>query len=195
MTAESFRQHTRALLRARLVDAALAQAATTPWEKVRMSDVAADVGVSRQTVYNEFGSKDALAQSALMRVLTAFLDGIRDSLDAHEEFGDAIEAALGWTLRNGRGHPVIQRVLADAEHGRSSLLLNLLTIQSEAIIQPASAFVRDYVDRRWPERLSADGPALVDALVRLILSHILRPQADLDAAAASLATIINRATA
>ena len=44
-----------------LLDAAYDAALAGDWERVRMADVAAAAGVSRQTLYYEFGSKDALA--------------------------------------------------------------------------------------------------------------------------------------
>lgn len=41
-----------------LLDAAYTALARRPWSAVRMVDVAASAGVSRQTLYNEFGSKE-----------------------------------------------------------------------------------------------------------------------------------------
>src|SRR5690606_13349312 len=50
-----------------LLDAAYAALARRPWSAVRMVDVAAAAGVSRQTLYNEFGSKDGLARALVRR--------------------------------------------------------------------------------------------------------------------------------
>ncbi|OEV24900.1 hypothetical protein AN220_16735, partial [Streptomyces nanshensis] len=41
-----------------LLDAAHVAVRARPWTAVRMVDVAAAAGVSRQTLYNEFGSKE-----------------------------------------------------------------------------------------------------------------------------------------
>ncbi|MFF5785117.1 TetR family transcriptional regulator, partial [Streptomyces sp. NPDC012693] len=46
-----------ATAREALLDAALAALAHRPWSVVRMADLAAAARVSRQTLYNEFGSK------------------------------------------------------------------------------------------------------------------------------------------
>lgn len=43
-----------------LLDAAYTALARRSWSTVRMVDVAAAAGVSRQTLYNEFGSKEGL---------------------------------------------------------------------------------------------------------------------------------------
>ncbi|WP_146058254.1 helix-turn-helix domain-containing protein, partial [Streptomyces sp. SM9] len=48
-------------VRAALLIAAEAHLARRPWSAVRMGEVAASAGVSRQTLYNEFGSKEGLA--------------------------------------------------------------------------------------------------------------------------------------
>ncbi|MGW4277962.1 TetR/AcrR family transcriptional regulator, partial [Streptomyces seoulensis] len=50
-----------------LLDAAYVALARLPWPAVRMVDVAAAAGVSRQTLYNEFGGKDGLARALVSR--------------------------------------------------------------------------------------------------------------------------------
>ncbi|WP_439848975.1 TetR/AcrR family transcriptional regulator [Streptomyces griseus] len=54
-----------------LLDAALRALDEEPWRAVRMVDVAALAGVSRQTLYNEFGTKRGLAGALLRRPPTA----------------------------------------------------------------------------------------------------------------------------
>ena len=50
-------------MRDRVVDAAIRVTTERGWAKVTMSRLADDVGVSRQTVYNEVGSKNDLAEA------------------------------------------------------------------------------------------------------------------------------------
>ena len=50
--------------------------AARPWPAVRMVDVAAAAGVSRQTLYNEFGSKEGLARALVRRETDRYLDGV-----------------------------------------------------------------------------------------------------------------------
>ncbi|MFI6104349.1 TetR/AcrR family transcriptional regulator [Streptomyces sp. NPDC051310] len=59
-----------------LLDAARAALADLPWTAVRMVDVAAAAGVSRQTLYNEFGSKEGLARALLRSEADAYLEGV-----------------------------------------------------------------------------------------------------------------------
>ncbi|AZQ73434.1 TetR/AcrR family transcriptional regulator [Streptomyces luteoverticillatus] len=63
-----------------LLDAAFTALGTRPWHGVRMVDVAAAAGVSRQTLYNEFGSKDGLARALVRREAETFLAGVEHSL-------------------------------------------------------------------------------------------------------------------
>ncbi|WP_406506902.1 TetR/AcrR family transcriptional regulator [Streptomyces sp. NBC_00212] len=63
-----------------LLDAALSALAGLPWSGVRMVDVASAAGVSRQTLYNEFGSKDGLARALVRREADVYLRGVDRAL-------------------------------------------------------------------------------------------------------------------
>ena len=53
----------------RIVDAMLTRLASTPYEHVRIEDVAADAGVTGQTVLRRFGNKPALMNATVEREL------------------------------------------------------------------------------------------------------------------------------
>lgn len=53
----------------RIVDAMLARYATTPYDRIRLEDVAADAGVSAQTVIRRFASKHGLLGATVEREL------------------------------------------------------------------------------------------------------------------------------
>ncbi|AEY91586.1 TetR-family transcriptional regulator [Streptomyces hygroscopicus subsp. jinggangensis 5008] len=63
-----------------LLDAAYTALARRPWSAVRMVDVAASAGVSRQTLYNEFGGKDGLARALVRREADGYLAGVERAL-------------------------------------------------------------------------------------------------------------------
>ncbi|WP_461030223.1 TetR/AcrR family transcriptional regulator, partial [Streptomyces sparsus] len=58
-----------------LLSAAQAALDRRPWATVRMVDVAAGAGVSRQTLYNEFSSKEGLGAALVERRTEAFVRG------------------------------------------------------------------------------------------------------------------------
>ncbi|MFB7368203.1 TetR/AcrR family transcriptional regulator, partial [Streptomyces hydrogenans] len=64
-----FRETVRTLLRERLLDAAFERVARHGFDKLRMAHLAGDVGVSRQTLYSEFSSKEAVGEALFRREL------------------------------------------------------------------------------------------------------------------------------
>ena len=55
----------------RLLDAAWARFSTLPYESVRLSDVAAEAGVTVQTLHTKFGTKEELFTAAMSRWMAA----------------------------------------------------------------------------------------------------------------------------
>ena len=66
--------------RDRIVSAAVAMTTSSGWASVTMARLAQEAGVSRQTVYNEVGSKPALAETMILEELARFLAGGRGGL-------------------------------------------------------------------------------------------------------------------
>ncbi|GAA3180967.1 MULTISPECIES: TetR/AcrR family transcriptional regulator [Streptomyces] len=123
-------------VREALLDAAYAALADRPWTAVRMVDVAAAARVSRQTLYNEFGSKSGLARALVRREMEAYLAGVERALTETSgerggppvrsgapagrtvgppaPAGDAaarVAAAAAWTLRVARTNPLVRAAL------------------------------------------------------------------------------------
>ncbi|MEV1045019.1 TetR/AcrR family transcriptional regulator [Streptomyces sp. NPDC049916] len=92
-----------------LLDAALRALADRPWRVVRMVDVAALAGVSRQTLYNEFGTKDGLAGALLRRAADGYLAGIDRALTAPAP--DRPAAVALWTVRTAREDALVKALL------------------------------------------------------------------------------------
>ncbi|MCC3767737.1 TetR/AcrR family transcriptional regulator [Streptomyces sp. UNOC14_S4] len=104
-----------------LLDAAYAALDRRPWNGVRMVDVAAAAGVSRQTLYNEFGSKAGLARALVRREADALLAGVERALaDAGPEAdaGARCAAAAGWILRTARANPLVRAALTGCRGDR-----------------------------------------------------------------------------
>ncbi|MFJ7087918.1 TetR/AcrR family transcriptional regulator [Streptomyces griseus] len=92
-----------------LLDAALRALDDGPWCAVRMVDVAALAGVSRQTLHNEFGTKDGLAEALLRRAADGYLAGVDRALTAPAP--DRPAAVALWTLRAARGDALVKALL------------------------------------------------------------------------------------
>ena len=86
----------------RIVDAMLARLTSTPYEHIRIEDVAADAGVTGQTVIRRFGSKPALMNATVERELARIaaareaaaqaspVDTIHDLVVHYERYGALI---------------------------------------------------------------------------------------------------------
>ncbi len=94
-----------------LLDAAYTALARRPWSAVRMVDVAAAAGVSRQTLYNEFGSKEGLARALVRREADGYLVGIERALTATGDARDRLTATAEWTASTARDNVLVRAML------------------------------------------------------------------------------------
>jgi AcrR family transcriptional regulator len=167
-----------------LLDAAYDVAVAGNWQSARMLDVAAAAGVSRQTLYNEFGSKDALAQALAMREAQRFIDGTNRFLDEIHPNApvDAVAAATQWTIREASNNPLLKAVLTDD----TSELLPYLTTRGDAIIGAARANIETYWRAHWPD-IDADDVALAaETVARLTVSYLVLPSDGPDGSAEAI---------
>ncbi|MEU1518932.1 TetR/AcrR family transcriptional regulator [Streptomyces sp. NPDC005811] len=94
-----------------LLDAAYAALDLRPWSAVRMVDVAATAAVSRQTLYNEFGSKEGLARALVRREADTYLAGIDRALAGPGDARERLASAAGWTFTAARDDPLLRALL------------------------------------------------------------------------------------
>ena len=94
-----------------LLDAASAALAHRPWAGVRMVDIALAAGVSRQTLYNEFGSKGGLAEALLRRETDRYLHGVEQLLAAEPDAVAGLASVAEWTVSQARARPLLRALL------------------------------------------------------------------------------------
>ncbi|MEU5456445.1 helix-turn-helix domain-containing protein [Streptomyces globisporus] len=92
-----------------LLEAAHRALADRPWRAVRMVDVATLADVSRQTLYNEFGTKGGLAGALLWQAADGYLAGVDRALTAPAP--DRPAAVALWTLRAARQNALVRALL------------------------------------------------------------------------------------
>jgi AcrR family transcriptional regulator len=159
--------------RGALLDAAYDAAVTGDWASVRMADVARAAGVSRQTLYNEFGSKDALAQAMAMREIERFIEGTERALDdAHPDDPiQAVGAAALSTFQRAADNPLLKAALTDSASG----LLSFLTTRGEPAFAAASASFERYYSTHWPDLSTTSIRLAAETIVRLTISYLTLP--------------------
>lgn len=178
--------------RQRIVDAAVTLTSEIGWSQVTMARLADVVGVSRQTVYNEIGTKPGLAEAMILRELDHFLAVVSVAFDGHPtDIVEAIRAASRTVLEHAQGNPLLHAVVS-ATHGADTELLPLLTTHAQSLLVVVKGVIADrivpYGVRLEPERLDA----AIDMVVRVVLSHVMQPTAAPDATADDIAWIAGR---
>jgi AcrR family transcriptional regulator len=183
----------------RVLDATASITVEHGWAAVTMGKVAAMAGVSRQTVYNEYGAKPALGLAMVLRELERFLAGVAHELDTHDDLVEAIRSAAERTLRTAQDNPLLNRMLASAHNvsaggpGADNELLPFLTTDAEPLILAAKDVIAARITR-FPDlgMTPAELDAAIDAIVRLVLSHVMQPGHDPARTADDLAWIVAR---
>lgn len=180
--------------RERLLAAAAGLACAEGWANVTMGKLAARVGVSRQTVYNELGSKTELAEALMRRETDRFADGVADVLGRHPRSpAEGVTEAFRYTLESARANPLLRIVLGGPQSDPDGLL-PLLTTRSGPVLARAVALVAPMLGRGYPETelSSSDWAVAVEVFVRLLLSHLLQPAGSVEQATGQMRWLAGR---
>ncbi len=177
----------RALLRDTLLDGALDLLRQRTWAEITMADVAAAAGVSRQTLYSELGSRDALAQELVLREADRFVADVEGAVEANlHDPATAIAAAFDVFLTAAADNPLVAAVIA----GGDDSLLPYVTTQGEPVVAQATARLAAVIAAGWPR---VDEPAidlLAECVVRLAISFAALPTGPAGITADSVATLL-----
>jgi AcrR family transcriptional regulator len=159
----------------RVVTAAAELTLEVGWAGVTMGKLADRVGVSRQTIYNEVGSKPQLAEEMVLAELAKFLAVVDRAFDEHPaELVEAIRAAARGVLELARSNALLQAVVS-ASYGAETELLPLLTTRNDALVLTATQLVRQRVTAYDVGIVERHLDAAIDMVVRLVLSHVVHP--------------------
>jgi AcrR family transcriptional regulator len=178
----------RELLRQTLFTAARDHLESRPWSEVTMSDIAAAAGVSRQTLYKEFGNRSEFAVALTIHEGERFLGAVEDAVRAHtDDPRTAIHAALELFLRTAGEDPLMRTLLSDDGSGG---MLPFVTTQGLPVVAWATERLSAVIEEGWPQAPKKDVRLLAEALVRLAISYITNPSETPDSTAASVAALL-----
>jgi AcrR family transcriptional regulator len=176
-----YAEASRALLRDSVLDAMRELLQSRDWSAITLSDVAGAAGISRQTIYNEFGSRQGLAQGYALRLADRLVDAVHAAIDAN--VGDIYEAFLqGFRsfFAESAADPLVISLLTGVAKPD---LLQIITTDSAPIIARASARLTSALIHSWVATNEEDAGVLARAIVRLAMSYVsMPPEADHDVA-------------
>jgi AcrR family transcriptional regulator len=185
----SFIDRARGLVRDEALERAAELLVAGGWRGLRLQDVADGIGVSRQTLYNEFTSKQGLAAALVLRRTEEFLAGLDAALEGEDDLYRAWHGAVRTTLDTVARDPLL-RVLLTGQGAED--LLPLLTSEAEPLVVAARDRAAAFVQRRRPDLDAATSTAAAEVAARLTISHVVLPLHPPDEVADQIATTVVR---
>ena len=160
-----------------LVDAGL--------EGFELDAVAAASGVGRSTIYRRFGGRNRLLSAAVAHDARRFF---ADLAEATEHIADPVDrtvAAFVHGLRLARDTGFVARIRDEPE------LVRVLTVDGGTLVAAAVSQLVVEASRRAPSVSRPTAAAAAEMLVRLAISFVLSPPAELDVDDEGLAAVIS----
>lgn len=177
-----YHQATRRLLRQSVFDSVFELQADKAWPAITMTDIARAAGVSRQTLYNEFGSRHDVAQQYILSLVDGYLDRVETDVAGHP--GDAraaLETAFRSFLTMAAADPMVRSAI---EGTASDDILRLVTSEAGTLLASASERLARIFADSWARLSHADAHRLGRHLVRHALSYVtIAPGTEEDPAA------------
>jgi AcrR family transcriptional regulator len=176
------------LLRNTLLDAACHELENSRWADITMADIALAAGVSRQTLYKEFGSREEFTQVLALREAERFLDAVeRAVMSQVKDPAKAVAAAFEVFLTAAAENPLVSAIVK--EDGAEELLA-MFTSHGEPLVNRAAERLRAVMSAGWPLMPPRDAELLSDCLVRLAISYAALPRGSASTTAAAIARLL-----
>lgn len=177
----TYAEASRVLLRDSILDGMREMLLTRDWSQITLSDVAKAAGISRQTIYNEFGSRQGLAQGYAMRLADRLVDQIHAAINNNvaDVYAAFLQGFRDFFIESAADPLVISLLTGTSKPD----LLQLITTDSAPIINHCSSRLTESFMSSWVRCSEEDAGVLARAIVRLAMSYIsMPPEADHDVA-------------
>ena len=131
-----YAEASRMLLRGSILDGMRDLLLSRDWSAITLADVARAAGISRQTIYNEFGSRQGLAQGYALRLADRLVDVIDDEIRRNEGniYSAFLQGFRDFFAESAADPLVISLLNGEAKPD----LLQLITVDSAPIITHCS---------------------------------------------------------
>ncbi|MCW4352306.1 TetR family transcriptional regulator [Hoyosella sp. YIM 151337] len=172
-TRGSYQEAARQLLRTSVLDAVRSLLDEKEWSDITMAEVARAAGVSRQTLYNEFDSRQGVAQQYILRLVDQFIDEVREAVAAHPgDARSAVVSAFERFIGIATNDPAVRWALL----GRAkSELLSLITTDGWPVLEKAVTSLAEVFENSWVQLSPGDARIAANHVGRIALSFIAIP--------------------
>ncbi|MGZ8176683.1 TetR family transcriptional regulator [Williamsia sp. SKLECPSW1] len=172
----AYQQASKQLLRTGLLDAMREHLRHSDWSSVTMTDIAAAAGVSRQTVYNEFGSRQGLATAYALRLTDEFCTAVDAAVEGNVgRIRDALREGYRTFFALAAADPLVQS-LSSGEAKPD--LLRLITTDAGPLILYATETLATTLHRSWIGAPYDEARRVSSSIGRMGLSYIAMPPED-----------------
>ncbi|MCU1693354.1 MAG: TetR family transcriptional regulator [Frankiales bacterium] len=194
MTVEPLRASFRRKVRDTALDVVRALVLEHGWDGVRMGEVARRTGVSRPTLYKEFGDRQGLGEALLLQETERFLVGVQQVVADHAaDPATGVLQAVRYTLDEATRSPLLHAVLTSTR-GDDVGLVPLLATSAPLLrraVEVLVAALGPLLPGTPPEVLGE----VADTLVRLCVSYLVQPAGDPEETSQKLARVARRCLA
>ncbi|WP_165438344.1 TetR/AcrR family transcriptional regulator [Pseudonocardia sediminis] len=180
-------QRSREVLRSDALDVAEELMVASGPRGLSMRELAERVGVSRQTLYSEFGDRGGVASALVLRCTERFLSRIEAALAAETDLHAAWVAAVGAALTESAANPLTKALLTG-----EGAAPELFGADSGPIVAAATDRSVAYLRRAFPDLDPSAVDLAAETATRLTVSHIVLPRHPPEQVAEQVATVVVR---
>ncbi len=174
-------------VREQILRAAVEAATAHGITKLSMGDVARQAGLSRQTLYRHFPSKDALIAAVVASETDSLIAEVVGAGAGLDDPRDSLEAAVLAALRATRDHPLLDRLIRTEPEA----LLPLLITDGGPVMAQVRAVVEAIIDERVVSLDPVRRRRLADIVSRLLVSYaVSAPDDPPEVVAEAIATFL-----
>jgi AcrR family transcriptional regulator len=141
-------------------------------ERASVADVAAELGVSRMTVYRQAGTVDQMVRLLVSRELHRLMVTVTHGVSAADNAEDLIDV-MAESIEFLRNHPVVAKVLAD----EPAVIGSFLVLHLPILLRRTNAISGPLLEAMMADgRLARQDPRpLADWLSRVVVNTVIAP--------------------
>ena len=168
-----YQQASRQLLRSTVFNAMHSLLGKNDWSSVTMSDVARAAGLSRQTLYSAFGTRQGLAQAYALQLSEVYAGEIRDAITRNPGNIDAaLHEGIDRFLNAAGSDPLIRSLVRGDIKPE---LLRIITTEAGPLIERATAVLTPALANSWMNLEPRHARLAASIIARIGISFVSLP--------------------